>query len=263
MAIVKRKVLRAVNSNLGLQAEYKRCLQKLIDEMNDSVSYWISSTFRNNEPEIAQDELPASALKQSMRKLSRRWMKRFNEAAPKLARFYSQSISKRTDASLKQILDEAGFTVKWKMTRAQRDVLHATVQQNVALIKSIPQKYLTDIEGAVMRSVQSGRDLHQLTKDIKKTHTVTRKRAHFIAKDQTNKATSALVKARWQEVGIQKAKWRHSHAGEVPRPTHLAMDGKIYEVTKGMYDKAVSQWIQPGELPNCRCTGQPIIEGFS
>lgn len=260
---VKRIVLKPVHPNCGLEAEYKRCLQKLIEDMHCSILYWISATFKANEPEISMDELPAAALKGSIRVLARRWQKRFNRAAPKLAKYYSTAIAKRTDGALKSILQEGGFSVDWKLTRAQRDVLHATVQGNVSLIKSIPQKYLTDVEGAVMRSVQHGRDLKALVKDIEKMRVVSRKRAVVIARDQTNKATSALVEVRWKEVGIGKAVWRHSGAGKHPRPTHVAMHGKTYDVGKGMYDTKAGMWVRPGELVNCRCVGQPVIEGFS
>lgn len=260
---VKRKILKPIYPNCGLEMEYRRCLQKLIEDMHCSFLYWISATFKANEPEIAQDALPAVVLKNSINRLSRRWQKRFNKAAPKLARYYSRAISKRTDGALKSILQESGFAVNFKMTRAQRDVLHATVQANVALIKSIPQQYLQDVEGAVMRSVQHGRDLKFVTQAIMKSRAVTKKRAVIIARDQTNKATSALVEARWKEVGIGKAIWRHSGAGKHPRPTHVAMHGKSYDLNKGMYDSKARAWVRPGELINCRCVGQPVIEGFS
>lgn len=260
---IKRKVLKPVLPNCGLEAEYRRALRRLVNEMHASFIYWISATFKANEPEISMDELPAVALKASMKKLARRWQKRFNQVAPKLAKHYSTQIAKRSDAVLKDILKEGGFSVNFKLTRAQRDVLHATVQSNVSLIRSIPQQYLVDVEGAVMRSVQHGRDLNSLVSAIRKTHSVTKRRAIVIARDQSNKATSALVEVRWKEMGIGKAIWRHSGAGREPRPTHLAMNGKTYDVGKGMYDPAVKAYVRPGELINCRCTGQPVIEGFS
>jgi hypothetical protein len=46
--------------------------------------------------------------------------------------------------------------------------------------------------------------------------------------------------------------------GEKPRPEHVKMDGKTYNITKGMWDR-----IFPGELINCRCTGRPIIPVLS
>jgi SPP1 gp7 family putative phage head morphogenesis protein len=261
--------------------------------MHKSICYWLTSAYRQHEPEIAQDEngvvldssagfdrytfndvvdhnprlaqdaIPAAELQKAIRKLTRRWRRNFNEAAPALAKWFATAAWKRSDKVLQKILKDAGISVKFKLSDAQRNILHATVNQNVALIKSIPTQYLTQVEGLVMRSVQTGRNLSTLTAQLEKNFGVTHKRAAFIARDQNNKATSALTRARQIELGINKAIWMHSHAGKVPRPTHVAMDGKKYDVKKGMYDKAEKAWVHPGELINCRCFSRSIVKGFS
>lgn len=245
--------------------EYKRLLKKLIKEMHDSVIYWLSASYKANEPEIAMDATPAIQLQQAIKKLSRRWQRRFNKAAPILADYFSLDVSKRSDAQLKKILKDAGFTVKFTMTKAQKDVLQATVNQNVSLIKSIPQKYFTDVEGLVMRSVTAGRDLSIVAKGLEKTYGVTKRRAAHIALDQNNKATASLTRARQIEVGITEAVWMHSGGGKHPRPTHMAAGKRKqkYDVAKGWYDPHESKYIFPGELVNCRCVSLPVIEGFS
>ena len=127
--------------------------------------------------------------------------------------------------------------MKFKMTRAMRDIMAATVGQQVSLIKSIPSQYFTNIGGLVMRSVQTGRDLEQLTKDLKAQFGVTHRRAAFIARDQNNKATASMTRARQEELGLNDAIWVRSGAGKHPRPTHVAMDGKKYDVRKGMWTR--------------------------
>jgi SPP1 gp7 family putative phage head morphogenesis protein len=137
------------------------------------------------------------------------------------------------------------------------------VQANVSLIKSIPEEYLKQVEGAVMRSVQTGRDLGKLSKELQKKFGVSKRKAALISRDQNNKATSAFQRARQQELGITKAIWMHSHAGQEPRPSHVAMNGKEYDINKGMWDRDEQEWIFPGQLINCRCTSKSIIPGFS
>lgn len=231
--------------------------------MSASVAYWLKASYRAHAPEIAQDGLASNELSDAVRKLVKRWQDRFDEGSDKLAAYFAQSVSKRSDAALKKILKDAGFSVEFKMTRAQRDVLNATVNENVALIRSLPQQYLTNIEGAVMRSVQSGRDLHQLTEELQKQHGIVRRRAAFIALDQNNKASAALSRARMIESGLTEAVWQHSSAGKEPRPTHVAMSGKKYDIEKGMWDSAVGKFVLPGELPRCRCVAKAIVKGFS
>jgi SPP1 gp7 family putative phage head morphogenesis protein len=257
------KVLTPVRPNVGIEVAYRKKLQALIAEMDNSVVYWLHAAYRANEPVMAQDRTPADELRDAIRKLAKRWQKNFDEAAPALAEYFAQSVSSRSSGALKAILKKAGFTVEFKMTRAMRDIMAATVGQQVSLIKSIPSQYFTNIEGLVMRSVQTGRDLGQLTKDLQEQFGVTHRRAALIARDQNNKATASMTRARQDELGLNEAIWVHSGGGKHPRPTHVAMHGKKYDVNKGMWDSAVKRWIYPGEEINCRCISRSIIPGFS
>jgi uncharacterized protein with gpF-like domain len=83
-----------------------------------------------------------------------------------------------------------------------------------------------------MRSVQSGRDLVQLTKDMQEQFGVTHRRAAFIARDQNNNATAAMTRARQDELRLNEAIWVHSGAGKHPRPTHVAMQARNTTSTK-------------------------------
>lgn len=259
------KILRPVHPNAGIAAAYRRKLDGLIEEMANSVDYWLKSAYRNNEPRIAQDELPASALRAAIRKLTSRWQRRFNEAAPKLADYFATAVENRSSDALRKILKDSGISVEFKMTNAQQDILRATIQQNVELIKSIPAQYLTQVQGSVMRSVQTGRDLGTLTKELTDHYGVTKRRAAFIARSQNNMATASMTRARQVELGISEAIWVHSGGGKHPRPTHLAAgrDKTKYDTSKGWLDPAVGKNIFPGELPNCKCVSRAVVKGFS
>lgn len=233
--------------------------------MNRSILYWLKAAYRSNTPHLAQDETPAETLRRAMRRLTRRWTTRFNDIADDLASYFAQSVSQRSDAALKSALKKGGFTVEWTMTRAQRDVVNAVVNENVALIKSIPQQYLGKVEGIVMRSVQTGRDLGQLSKDLQEQLGVTKRRAAFIARDQSNKATASLTRARQLEIGIEEAVWVHSGGGRHPRKSHekAGRDKVTFEVAKGWYDPDEKKYILPGELINCRCVSRAVVPGFN
>jgi uncharacterized protein with gpF-like domain len=259
-------VLRPIHPNVGIEREYQRRLDDLIKEMAASVDYWLKATYRRNEDRIvAEDESPADALRRSMKDLSKRWLDRFDQMSGKLAEHFTQSVEKRSTAVMKKILKDGGWTVSFQMTPAMRDIADATVHANVSLIKSIPQKYLADVEGSVMRSVQAGRDLGSLTEDLQKHYGVTRRRAALIARTQNNMATAAFNKARQLEIGLTDAVWVHSGGGHEPRPSHLkaGKEKTRYVIADGWMDPEVGHAIQPGELINCRCVGRPIVKGFS
>lgn len=259
----QEKVLGPVHPNLGLEAEYRRQLQLLVGVMHRSLVYWLRARWRSHPPvTLAADELPAHALQAEVRRLARRWASRFDEAAPRLAKYFATHAADRAEGRLARILEGAGFVVDFRLTPMVRDVVTASVNENVSLIKSIGAEHLADVEQLVARSVAAGRDLATLTKELEARYELTRKRAALIARDQNNKATSAVARARMIEAGVVEAVWMHSHAGKTPRPSHVKMNGKRFDVAKGMWDPDEKKWIQPGWLINCRCTSRPVVPGF-
>jgi SPP1 gp7 family putative phage head morphogenesis protein len=259
------KVLRPSHPNVGDQVEYRRRLQVLVDEMNRSYVRFLKAQYRKTPPVIAQDANPATELMRALRELGNRWRKRIDDAAPKLARWFAGTAGTRSTATLKKILRDGGISVKFQMTPAMKDVLDATTFENVSLIKSIGSQYHSEVEGLVMRSVTTGRDLGYLTKELQRRYGVTHRRAAFIARDQNNKATAVMTRVRQQEAGITEAIWLHSHGGKEPRPTHLANNGKRYTISEGWYDQdpKVRRHIWPGELINCKCVAKSVMRGFS
>lgn len=278
----KEKILPAIQPNAGTEALYRRKLMWLVGEMNKSVLYWIRAAYRQNVPRIAQDELPADELRRTVRRLARRWQRNFDKSAPKLAEYFAQSANRRSKEQLNRILKDAGFMITPNYSMAVRDVVKASVAEQVSLIKSIPQKYFTEVEGIVMRGVQNGLDLQAVVKDLgekvdlkrigkgrkpgesdKSLAARTQRRAAFIARDQTNKMLATITRARQIEAGIEEAVWVHGASRE-PRPTHLAAGqrGQRFDPRVGWFDPAVGRHVQPGELVNCSCLSRPVIPGF-
>jgi SPP1 gp7 family putative phage head morphogenesis protein len=256
----------SVQPSIGIADAYRRSLLKLIREMDKSIKYWVGARFKQTEPEraeinpeLAMDATAAEELQKAIRELRTRWLGRFDKLAEELAAHFAKSVAERSDADLKRILKKGGIAIDFQMTPAMKESVSAIVQENVSLIKSIPEKYLGSVEGSVMRSVVAGRDLHSLYEDLTKNFGVTKRRAELITRDQSNKATSALLKVRYTEAGIVEAIWRHSRAGRDKRPSHVANSGKKFNVATGWYDPDAKEWIRPGQLVNCRCGMVPIL----
>lgn len=207
--------------------------------------------------------LPAELLNAAMSDLGDKWVARFEAAAPRMAAHFAKAVGDRSDAALKGILRDSGISVRFQMTPAMVDVMHATTAANVSLITSIPEQYMKGVTGAVMRSVQTGRDLGSLTKELTEQFGVTKRRAAFIALDQNNKATSAMNKARELEMGIERGIWMHSHGGKTPRPKHVEADGVEFDLRKGLKVGDKGQWVMPGEEIGCRCVWRVLIPGMS
>lgn len=252
------KTLRRTIPNAGTRAWYQKQLDQAVEDMHESVLYWLRAAYRNTD--LAQDANPATLMREAMRKLSSRWLKFFDQIADKLAdRFVQRSLT-GVETNLRTAFRDVGMTVEFKMTEAMRASSKAIVYENVNLIKSIPEQYLTQVETLVMQSVTRGRDLSTLSQELQKRLGVTKRRAALIARDQNNKATSALTAVRQKELGVTKGIWRHSHAGKEPRPEHVAADGKEFDLDKGLFLEG--EWVLPGQAINCRCTWSPVIPGF-
>jgi SPP1 gp7 family putative phage head morphogenesis protein len=256
----KPVVLAPVHPNAGLTVAYQKKIDALVDAMQKSLVYWLTAAYRATPPELAQDASPAATLRAAMNKLSRYWQKRFDDAAPELAKWFSENAMRRSDGALRDILKRAGFTVEFRLSREANDVLQATLAEQVGLIRSIASEHLSQVQGLVMRSVSQGRDLASLSKDLHERYGVTKRRAAFIALDQNNKSTANITRVRQQSLGITQAKWLHSHGGKHPRKSHQEADGKLYDVAKGMLIDG--EYIRPGQLPRCRCVSRSVIPGL-
>lgn len=259
------RLLPDVRPNAGIEAWYRRELDKAIRQMQDSLVYWLSAQYK--AAGLAQDAAdgggnPAILMRGSLRKLSRRWQKVFDGLADRWSKRLAEKVMRQSDGTLGAAVKGEGFAVKFTMTEPMREAYQAVIGENVALIKSIASEHLSDVEGLVMRSVARGRDLGTLTQELRKRYGITRRRAALIARDQNNKSTSVLTEARQKSLGITEGIWKHSHAGKVPRPEHLAANGQRFELAKGIYMPKEGRWVKPGEDINCRCTWQPVVPGF-
>lgn len=256
----KPLVLAPVHPNQGLEASYRKKIDALVDAMQKSLVHWLTAAYRANTPEMARDASPAMSLREAMRKLSSYWQKRFDDAAPELAEYFSKHSLRQVDGAMKAALKKAGFTVDFRLTREANDVMQATIGENIALIRSIGEEHLSQVEGLVMRSVSQGRDLSALSKELHERFGVTKRRAALIARDQNNKASATITRVRQRSLGIKQAKWLHSHGGKEPRKSHQDADGKVFDIDKGMLIDG--EYIWPGQLINCRCVSRSILPGL-
>lgn len=250
------KILRAVKPNAGIRAKYRRRLEAMIDDMNRSVVWWLRAEYRREENRIAQDASPAAALGKRIQTLFRYWMRRWQNKLEDFARDFVHSTERKTRNSIKQALKDAGFTVRMDPARAENDVTAALIRENVALIKSIPEHYFTEVTGLVMRSASRGRDVKFLEDELAK------RRAKLIARDQSNKATQAIRSIEAKELGITEGVWVHVPGAKSSRKTHMQMNGKRFRLDEGLYDSAVGRKVLPGELVACNCTFRAVIPEF-
>jgi uncharacterized protein with gpF-like domain len=161
-------------------------------------------------------------------------------------------------------------TVKFDASRVT-DALKADLRKNISLLDDVDQKHFEPIYDAALRSISAGRDLHLLYKALMQMSIdgLTKRRAEDIARQLNNAATAFINKERQEAVGIKQAKWLYSGAPceiNFKTPTgqdaaHRAANGKVFDVSKGMFLNG--KWIWPGVEPGCNCVAKSIVPGFS
>lgn len=256
----KDRTCAPVRPSAAIRTTYDQRLTDAVDKMQASIVYWLTAAYRREDPGAVAglDASAAEMLRKAVAKLSRQWLRNFDELADSLTAWFATSVEKRSTTALADSLRKGGFTVRFRPSAAVNEALQAVIGENVALIKSIPEQYLKSVEGAVMRSVQTGRDLAMLTDELTQAHGVTKRRAKLIARTQNNQATAVIVRTRQLEAGLTRARWLHSAGGRVPRPEHVAFSDKTYDIAEGA--PVEGKW--PGVAINCRCVSQPVIPGW-
>ncbi len=219
--------------------------------------------------EMAQDATTPSGDAQDMfselKRLRAHWDDYFAAFANETARNVFSQMYDDNVRAWQTRLRGAGFDVKLKLTPSQQLIMRAKVQENVALIKSIPQQYHTAIEGDVLRGFIAGRDLAAIQDALIKRGHSTQDRAALIARDQANKATAQFNAARQRELDLKYAKWIHSSAGKEPRPDHVkaGKEGWYFDTQKGIDFGDKFGFVLPGEAINCRCVSHTVIPALA
>lgn len=257
----KKQTLPEIRVNIGIIRSYHKQLNTLIREMRADVNDTLVTQFKAEakREKLAMDGI-SDWVGHVLDMMISKWQKKLNLLPIKIAEIFVNRTAKNYDTQMNKHLRDAGFTVKLQLSPFQQEALQASIKENVTLIRSINSKYFDDVQTSVWQCIQGGYDLGALSKDLEKTYGITKRRAAFIARDQGAKAHAVIERARRQELGITKAIWLHSHAGKVPRPSHLKADGQEFEIAKGMY--LDGKWVLPGQEPNCRCGSRAIIDGL-
>lgn len=260
----------------GVADRYAKKLRALTDKMTATTQAEITKLYGHQDfhdyfakknagaVTFAMDVSPASQARIVTNRLKLEFENLFREAAKPYAEdMVGEADAASADAmaaSLREL--SGGLKLKTDMlSGVMNEFMKASVANNVALIKSIPSEFFTDVQGAVLRSITDGKGLADLTSFFEDQHGVQSRRAKNIAIDQTHKAYQGLNAERMKRVGVGKYEWVHSGGGLHPRVLHEGYSGRIFSFDKPpVIDEATGERGIPGQAINCRCTMVPVIE---
>jgi SPP1 gp7 family putative phage head morphogenesis protein len=257
---------KPLHYSAAVEMRYADTLTRMVRQMRETTE----SAFRRLDKQFATDALAldAPSYASQSRILVDALRKRFNAAFARRSRPAAERMQAQVDAassaSLHSSLRElsGGISLSTRsIPKPATEMLKASVTENVALIRSIPEQYFLDVQGAVMRNIQRGDGTAGVLREIERVGGVATRRAELIARDQVSKATSALNAARMKGLGVRKFEWIHSGGGKEPRKLHQRMSGNVYSLDDPpVIDERTGERGLPGQLINCRCVMRPVLE---
>ena len=264
---------KRLNYNAAIEIRYTEELQFLVRQMITTTSTELKGIFciksAKYPVKYAQDATFTSEVRKLLAALTFKFQTLFNSYSRPIAKAMVKDTDRYATTTVRESLKElTGVTLKTDVTsKVGKERAQALVAENIALIRSIPQQYHTQILGAVMRSITKGvgGSLGELETEIQKYGNMTLRRAKMIALDQTRKAYQTISRTKMEDRGVKKFEWQHSGGGQEPRPSHIRMSGNIYsfdDPPQINLDNPKEPPVHgfPGDAPNCRCTMRPIAE---
>lgn len=173
-----------------------------------------------------------------------------------LAEKYANATTQRQRANFQRQL-EAAIGVEVPLDdKKLKPVIHHFTATNVALIKSIPQKYFSQVESKVLEGIGEGLRAEQIAVNLQQRFQVSESSAQLIARDQVGKFYASLNEARQKAVGITHFIWRVA-PDERLCPVCAPLDGNRYA-----WNKPPKEGL-PGDVhPQCRCSADPDVDAL-
>jgi len=256
---------KALSPNAGISADFAKPITKLIGLMYRDTLRELKAVFEETNFVSAMDASTSSQARIAMNRLMNKWSDRFDDIAKGIVDRMIARTLKNSSVTLALSLKEvsANFEIDTTLINERlTEVIKASTQEAVMLIKRIPERFLGDVQGQVMRSITTGKGMQDLIPYLTKKYNGDVRHARLTAADQTRKAYQSINTSRLKTLGIKKFIWIHSGGGKAPRLDHIKMSGNEYSfddppVIGKMYGNEVRGL--PGDLPNCRCIYKPII----
>lgn len=245
--------LRPIDPRTSAEVEYQRILFRMLTAMLRAVK---------------DDILPAVSVERTMLTMDsvgdrisgvfglyRRLVDKLKEQATGLSRALMRVEADRHTERFRETATAAlGIDLKAVIREADiGEAVSLAAERNAGLIESLSADTVKKVEQATLENLTSGGSAKQLEKQLAEDFGVAKRKAKFIARDQTAKLTGDLNRIRQTQAGIGKYRWATSRDERV-RASHRANEGKVFS-----WSDPPSTG-HPGSAPRCRCRAIAIIE---
>lgn len=254
----KRLLFPVLNGNKGALLAYSKVLSEYIDTMHKAIYQEVLSRYENHHVHTVND-----AIFDDLVLIFRSFKERFtrSKALEQAAKDFTQYNFDFVFRRKNQFVKEQNIPLlRFRPSSRAKQILKQSIADNVQKIKTIPEKYLDDVQTRVITAASKGWDLHKLRDELTQRYEITQRRADFIALSQQRLATTELDRQTNQDAGIYKMMWVHTPGLRYPRPSHLqaGQQKQIFDNRQGCLIDG--EYIQPGQLYGCQCNGRAVLE---
>jgi SPP1 gp7 family putative phage head morphogenesis protein len=254
---IRRKViaLRPIEPPRGMEAEYRRILVRMLNEIARHVR-------EEMLPEIERERalLTTDAAGDRIEGLFgglRRLVERLYGAAEQMTRRIFQAEAVRhTDQFAATVRNAIGIDIAavLRASPGLEERVSLAALRNAQNIKGLADDTTKRVAEAITRNLSQGGTAKTLRKEMQENFGIEQKRAVLIARNEVANINSQLNEFRQAEAGVEEYIWRTSQDERV-REEHIVLEGTTHRWGKPGPDNGM----HPGEPINCRCTAQAII----
>jgi SPP1 gp7 family putative phage head morphogenesis protein len=151
--------------------------------------------------------------------------------------------------------------VGYKLTPESKRKLAEDYNDNIKLyVKKFSQEQIDELRGMVEENADSGFRYDSLVDKIGSRFDIAKRKAKFLARQETALFMSKFRQQRFSEAGVHKYEWS-AVGDERTRDDHRKLSGRVFLYSDPpVTDSATGQRNNPGEDFNCRCVDIPILE---
>lgn len=266
----KKQTLKGAKPNHGIENYYLKKLLTFSRTMNKSFKFWLRDLIADDTNEQGF----FIRLKSDFDRLSDFWQQKAEQEANTLPYEVINKINNEIDNKNNA---KNNFAVANTTSEAIQAILTARIDDNIALIKSIPQRDILRYKNIIFNNIQNfnrqglSQNIKQINKELNEAQQIAEYEVKRIVRDQIKKATEQLNQQKAQNLGYEFYQWQTMNDDRVSgkpngfykgRPKvggHWHLNGRFYR-----YDKATAIIDEKGnkgtcgERVNCRCISKPI-----
>lgn len=272
------KALRALEPNRGVSLAAAKRIRSIVNAFEKAYkkeALKIAAKYCKNEVQDAAISPVPTELEIALAALAAKQSMGLGSNAKKVSRWYCRQLLRNITADQKRALQKAGISTAWLKQKWTVPIVRGQyvapsvaakipeqVEANAALITKLCQQSAQKVQNAIAEGISKGYNLSRLTEKINSLENMDEARAARVALDQSCKLNQFIQVENSKALGVKEGIWVHVPGQYESRASHMKMNGKKFDLEKGMYDPDVEDYIQPGELPYCRCCFKAILPGF-